>query len=834
MIRHNGPMKHWGIRHQVLLLAVVPTLTVSILLVAYFTSSRLQDLEQNFYDRGEAIALKLAQASEYGVFSRNSDILQTLSQSALKEYDVKSVACYTETGQEITSTGKNSLTFHPPIQPPHSPLHAINSLERSGIFKEETAHTLAITVPIKSYPEIDNLHSDLSQMDTLIGWLKIEFDTTTIHLREYEVLLNTSILLLFGLSLSGLHALQMGRKVTRPILEMAQAVERIKQGDLTTRVRSSVYPELKILESGINTMTKALANAHAELQNKIDMATGNLRRSLETIEVQNLELELARQSAENASQVKTEFLANMSHEIRTPLNAVTGFIRLLQKTSLNDKQKEYIETLQRSSNTLLSIINDVLDFTKIEAGQLRIEMNPTDIYECVEETINLMTPHANEKGITLIPLIYSDVPHQILGDPLRLKQVLNNLLSNAIKFTDQGNVIIRVMLEQETPRQIMLKVTVTDTGIGISPSEQRTLFQSFGQANDEISRKFGGSGLGLIICKRLVEQMNGAIGLESTPNKGTTVWFTFQANKFTKTQIQKSVEPLPLEEPDLNLFSCMHVLAVDDNPDNLTLIKILLEELKIQVTALNSGLQALEIIKEHHDNFDIILMDIRMPNFDGIQTTHAIRDFEKRSSLNHIPIIALTAHAFISERAALLAAGVDDYLMKPIEEPMLLNLLQKWGKQKKQPQKETKGTEVSSHSAHSTPSSMQNKAPESCPLTNPPLKVIDWALGLKLSANKSDLAKELFNKLIQGLPKDQKNINHAFQQEDWETLRDVVHHLHGACCYCGVPALKYATQQLEKVLNNHVVDMIQPKIEAVNAAIEDVLKAQHLYLAVNV
>jgi len=849
-------MTTWGIRHQVLLLAVVPTLTVSILLVAYFTSSRLQDLEQNFYDRGEAIALRLAQASKEGVFSRNTQLLQSLAEDALKEHDLKSITSYTKTGDEISSTGKKSLQFQVP---------KLNSRQATYTHKEETANTLAITIPIhRPFKQANpRSNSDLSlieslQNESLVGWLKIEFDTSIIHLREYEVLLNTSILLLFGLSVSGLHALQMGRKVTRPILEMAQAVERIKEGDLTTRIRSSAYPELKILESGINTMAEALANAHADLKNKIDTATSNLRRSLETIEVQNLELELARQAAENASQIKTEFLANMSHEIRTPLNAVTGFIRLLQKTPLDEKQKTYLETLQRSSNTLLSLINEVLDFTKIESGQSRIEKYPTDIYECVDEAINLMTPYANEKGILLIPLIYSDVPHQILADPLRLKQILNNLLSNAIKFTNQGSVTIRVMLENESKRKIVLRVTITDTGIGISPSEQRALFQFFGQANDDISRKFGGSGLGLTICKRLVEQMNGSIDLESQPHIGTTVWFTFQATKFEQAELTPAIPQLTLEEPDLNILSRMRVLAIDDNSDNLTLIKILLEELKIQVTALTSGLEGLDRIKARHNDFDIILMDIRMPNFDGIQTTHAIRAFEKSNGLPPIPIIALTAHAFISEREALLSAGVDDYLMKPIEEPMLITLLQKWGKQKKEtamisnspsrPSHPISSTDAvdptysipASHPISSTdPIDPTHSIPPNHPISSADpiestLKVIDRALGLKLAANKADIAKEFFSKLIQELPKDQININRAFQQEDWETLRDVAHRLHGACCYCGVPALKHATQQLEKALINHAPEIIKPKIDALNIAIEDVLKAQHLYLAVNV
>lgn len=812
-------MKTWGIRHQVLLLAVVPTLTVSILLVAYFTSTRLQDLEQTFYERGEAITRKLAQASEYGIFSRDTGLLQGVANAAIREHDVQSVTSYTEKGSEITSVGKSRFPFRLP---------GISS-SNTGIFREEANHTLAIIVPITSYQEIDNMHSDLSQMEKLVGWLKVEFNTTSIHLRAYQVLIHTGILLLFGLSISGLHALQMGRKVTRPILELAQAAERIKDGDLTTRVRNSTYPELKILESGINAMAEALENAHIELNNKVAQATGNLRRSLETIEVQNIELELARQTAENASKIKSVFLADMSHEIRTPLNAVAGFIRLLKKTSLNEQQKEYVETLQRSASTLLSIINDILDFSKIEAGKLKIEQRRMDIRECLDETVSLMTPHANEKGISLIPLIASDVPQDILGDPLRIKQVLSNLLSNAIKFTEQGSVVLRVQLEQEGLRQIVLKISVTDTGIGLSEAEQFALFKAFNQGNIETSRKFGGTGLGLVICKKLVEQMNGAIGLESTKGSGTMVWFTVTASKMAPITLPPL---LTVDTENLAVFPSLRVLAVDDNTDNLKLIKVLLEDMKIEVTAIHSGLEALQIIKTGIKHFDIILMDIRMPEFDGIQTTHAIRKYEKQTGLKHTPIIALTAHAFITEKEALLAAGVDDYLMKPLEEPTLVALLEKWSNiqasiNPKTESSEHDNTQLNAMAVKTLTNDLVN--------TTESLKVIDWELGLKLAAHKPDLAQELLTKLIQGLPDEKIKINNAFQQKQWQTLSDWVHRLLGACCYCGVPQLKQATYELEKKLNHHSLTgrnkkekkalvndtrkLLQPYLDNLNAAI---------------
>ena len=768
----------WGIRHQVLLLALVPTITISILLAAYFTSTRLQDIEETFRKRGEAIALKLAPAAEYGVFSRNKPLLENIATQVFNERDAQSVPFYTENGKEILTVGK-------PAAPFTLPKAEEGSTPKSYI--EEHNHTIAFVVPVTTSNEVHDVLSDSSQAETLIGWLKLELDTQSIREREMQVLLNTGIIFLIGLIVSGLHAFQMGRNVTRPILELAAGVERIKGGELNTRIHTTAYSELKLLESGINTMAEALESAHIELQKKIDQATLHLRRTLETIEVQKIELEIARRTAENANRIKSEFLADMSHEIRTPLNGVIGFINLLQKTELNSTQLEYISTIQKSSGNLLSIINDILDFSKIEAGKLKIEHAPMDIRDCIDETLNLLTPHANKRNIALIPLVYSDVPARLLGDQLRIKQILTNLVSNAIKFTDQGSVIVRVVLERETYSQLTLRVSVTDTGIGLSMDEQKSLFQAFNQTKINTTRKFGGTGLGLVICKKLVEQMGGTINVESEPQKGSTFWFTFRAEKYSEHAplVDAFQAPTPAQT---NIFqSPLHILAVDDNPENLKLIILLLEDLGIQVKAVESGQESIDAAGANH--FDLILMDIRMPKMNGIEAAHTIRKCEAADGRAPTPIVALTAHALVSEKKALLAAGIDDYLAKPISEEELKQILQKW---------------------------IQPTVPA---------KAIDWELGKKLAGGRAELAKEFFEKLVATLPDDKKTIHEAFTNKNWEALRDHVHKLHGACCYCGVPQLKRCAQKLESALGNGASnDAILPHLEAFYLAIEAVLE----------
>lgn len=767
-------MQKWGIRHQVLLLALVPTITISLLLGAYFTSTRIHDLEQSFRERGEAIALKLAPLGEYGVFSQNEPLLQNLAESTLAEHDVKSVSFYKANGDSLAETGNSAIPFKIP---------AYSQTHNSRHFLDENESSLAIIVPITSYKESHETYNDLTQTETLIGWLKIELDTKSKKMHQYQILIHTSLIFLLGLSLSGLHALQMGRNVTRPILELVTTVASIKKGELSTRVPIIAYRELNELGLGINTMAESLQNAHTELQNKVEEATLNLRRSLETIEVQNIELEFARKSAETASKIKSEFLADMSHEVRTPLNGVIGFINLLQKTNLSQKQLEYVTTIQKSANNLLLIINDILDISKIEAGKLRIDRMLFDIRECVEETLTLLAPNAHEKNLVLIPLIYSDVPTRVLGDPLRIKQIITNLVSNAIKFTDIGSVIVRVMLETETPSQALVRISVTDTGIGLSPAEQKDLFQAFNQLKMGTARNTGGTGLGLVICKKLVEQMGGNIGLESESQKGSTFWFTFQVDKYFEISLDKPT--LTITPPPKKITSPWNVLAIDDNPENLKLITALLEDMGLNVTALDSGVKAIDFIREQH--FHLIFMDIRMPNMNGIETTHIIRKIEGNLNRKPTPIIALTAHALMGERETLLESGIDDCLTKPIDESSLKTVIYKW--------------------------IQKNEA----------TKIIDWDLGYKLAGGKQELAKELLDKLLESLPKDKLQINEAYQNKNLELMRDRVHHLHGACCYCGVPQLKRSAYSLENAIATKTLEIIKPRLAALNRAIDEVI-----------
>ena len=548
-------MKEWGIKAKVLFLTLVPTVTISILLGTYFTTTRLNDLEQALRDRGYAIALRLAPASEHSVFADNKVSLQKIANHAMEEPEVKAISIFNKDGDLLAHAGATL----------DAPIHSVNSWSQD-IIMSDTGDSLRFTVPVTlrdSNTHLQDLGSPGSSLNyvknaenNILGWIEVEIARTNTELQQYQVIFACIIIVMIGLATSGAFAYRMGQDVTKPILEITSAVEKIKNGKLDTRIYTGAHCELKLLESGINTMAETLKKAHEEMQHSIEQATADLRQTLETIEIQNVELQMARKEAEKASKVKSEFLANISHEIRTPLNGIIGFINLLLKTQPNHKQKDYLNTIQKSSDHLLSIINDILDFSKIEAGKLHIDSVSMSLRVCIEETLDFLAPSSHDKNLELNSMIYSDVPEYIISDPIRLKQILTNLISNAIKFTNEGNVNVRVMLEKDSIDTAIIRISVTDTGIGLTAKQKNSLFEAFEQADTSTTRKYGGTGLGLVISKKLSNDMGGDIGVESEANKGSTFWFSFEAGKINETIVDKNEITL---EPDLP------VLIFDEN-----------------------------------------------------------------------------------------------------------------------------------------------------------------------------------------------------------------------------------------------------------------------------
>ena len=384
--------------------------------------------------------------------------------------------------------------------------------------------------------------------------------------------------------------------------------------------------------------------------------------------------------AEAATKAKGEFLAAMSHEIRTPMNGVLGMADLVLRTELTERQRHCVETIHRSGQLLLRIINDILDLSKIQVGRMIMEIVQFDLGDVLRDVHNLLKDQALDKGLLLTFQVSDGVPDHLQGDPYRLSQILFNLLGNAVKFTEWGSVSLLVETVEDRDVDTLLRFQVIDTGIGISPDYQRQIFQAFSQEDASISRRFGGTGLGLAITRQLVEIMGGQFGLTSVPGQGSTFWFTVPYGKQRAGDQQAVAAWLASRQslmPDDSQFKG-HVLLVEDNLVNQDVAVAILELFGCQVTVADNGLQAIELLQQAATPFDLVLMDCEMPIQDGFETTKRLRNWEAQSERSATPVVALTAHVLQESRQQCSAAGMDGYLGKPFSLSGLGSILHRW------------------------------------------------------------------------------------------------------------------------------------------------------------
>jgi len=674
-----------GIRRKVLLVALAPAAAIALVLAVYFVSRQVSGLQQQLEDQGTAIARHLAPASEFGVFSGNRDLLRRLAVATQKELNVRSVRIgyadgrvLASSGPDFLSSGKQKFVKQQVVIVPSADGSAI--IFRSPILQTE--------MEISDFPEMDTGDDTSSTFSpATIGWVEVELSKEATLNQQKTAVIQSSLIAFFGLLVSFVVAIRMGRSVTGPIVKLTDTVEDLEKGNLSTRADTNANAELLTLEKGINSMASALQRARDNLQDEVAHATVELRNTLLELEKKNRELDVQSSRAQEANKSKSRFLANMSHELRTPLNAIIGYSEMLEEEAEQAGDTDYIPDMQKvnlAGRHLLSLINDILDLSKVEAGKMTLYLETADVEPVVKYAVSTTRPLAAQNSNELVLDCDPNIGSMRM-DVTKVRQVLFNLLSNACKFTEEGTITLAVK-RIEMGNKEWIEFTVSDTGIGMTPDQMEHLFEAFAQADASIAKKYGGTGLGLTLSKSFSKLMGGEIDVCSESGKGSVFTLLLPVEPPASVAVKGEEDPVvladtPVGDAGIVRFTSdlpakserrtqiSRVLIIDDDTLVHDMLRRMFVKEGFEVYTATNGEEGLDRARDIRPN--VIILDVLMPGMDGWSVLASLKG---DNELSGIPVVMLS---MVDDRTRGYALGVTEYLTKPADKQQLLDILRR-------------------------------------------------------------------------------------------------------------------------------------------------------------